>query len=109
MNGLPTITCQRRSRAVIRPRGGALRAWSFAPVTRFASKAFPTAKSMPRWITLKSTLRPRANDPALSFAEFDVVVDDDGEDHEDPHGEDAHSWDGFGNQAWQDHPSTAED
>ena len=36
-------------------------------------------------------------DPDLSFADFDVVVDDDGEDHKDSHGEDAHSGDGFRN------------
>jgi len=43
---------------------------------------------------------------ALVFADFDVVVDDDGEDNEDPHGEDTHSGDGFRNQARQNRPST---
>ena len=45
----------------------------------------------------------------LVFADFDVVVDDDGEDDEDPHREDTHSGDGFRNQARQNRPSTAED
>ena len=48
-------------------------------------------------------------DSSLVFADFDVVVDDDGEDDEDPHGEDTHSGDGFRNQARQNRPSTAED
>jgi hypothetical protein len=46
--------------------------------------------------------------PGLASADFDVVVNHDGEDHKDPHGEDTHSGDGFRNQARQDRPSTAE-
>jgi len=45
----------------------------------------------------------------LVFADFDVVVDDDGKYDEDPHGENTHSRDGFRDQAWQNRPSTAED
>jgi hypothetical protein len=47
--------------------------------------------------------------PRLAFADFDVVVNDDGEDHQDPYGEHAHSGNGFCNQARQNRPSTAED
>ena len=45
--------------------------------------------------------------PGLVFAGFDVVVDDQREDYKYPYGEDAHSGDGFCNQARQNHPSTA--
>jgi hypothetical protein len=47
--------------------------------------------------------------PGLVFAASDVVVDNYGEDYKDPHGEDAHSRDGFRNQARQNRPSTAQD
>ena len=46
---------------------------------------------------------------SLVFASFDIVVNDQGEHHENPHGEDAHSGDGFCDKTRQDHPSTAED
>jgi hypothetical protein len=45
----------------------------------------------------------------LAFADFDVVVNNDGQDHKDPYGEDAHSRDSFRNQARQNRPSAAED
>jgi hypothetical protein len=51
----------------------------------------------------------RDSDPELVFAGFDVVVDDQREDYKYPHGKNAHSGDGFRNQARQNHPSTAED
>jgi len=52
---------------------------------------------------------PTDSDPGLVFASFDVVVDDQREDYKYPHGEDAHSGDGFRNQTRQNHPSTAQD
>jgi hypothetical protein len=42
-------------------------------------------------------------------ADLDVVVNNDGKNDEDPHGEYTHSRDGFHNQARQNRPSTAED
>lgn len=91
-------------------------------------------KNAPPWTTSKSTPRPNElartkptlpkrisllappscggmtiTNPGLVFADFDVVVDDDGEDHKDPRGEDAHPRNGFRNQARQNRPSTSED
>ena len=43
----------------------------------------------------------------LVRAAFDVVVESNREDYEDPHGKDAHSGDGFGDQTGQNRPSTA--
>ena len=48
-------------------------------------------------------------EPAPLFsARFDVVVNDYRSYDEHPHGENSHTRDGFGNQAWQDSPSPAE-
>src|SRR4029077_13532946 len=104
MNGSPTIICRRRSRAETHPHDDASRDWRFAPATTSASKAFPMARSTRTWIMSRFTPRPtktaRTEQPCLSVrrpesnvADFDVVVNDDGKDHKDPHGEDAHSWD----------------
>ena len=46
-------------------------------------------------------------DLGLVFASFYVVIDDQREDHKNPHREDAHSGDSFRNQARQERPSTA--
>ena len=78
------------------------------------------AKNAPLWTILKSTrrlneqtrsklTRLRLPNPDLTFADFDVVVGDDGEDHKNPDGEDTHSRNCFRNQAGQYRPSTAED
>src|ERR1700730_17342275 len=45
----------------------------------------------------------------LDFERFlNAVVDGDGEHYEDPHGEDTHSWNSFGDQSRQQRPSPAE-
>ena len=53
--------------------------------------------------------RSRLGVLGLVFAASDVVVDNYGEDYKDPHGEHAHSRDGFRNQARQNRPSAAQD
>jgi hypothetical protein len=56
-----------------------------------------------------SVTRMAVSNARLVFAGFDVVVDDHGENHKNPHWEDAHSRNRFRNQARQNCPSTAKD
>src|SRR5438270_8480846 len=39
---------------------------------------------------------------------LNAIVDGDGEDNQNPYGEDSHPWNGFGDQPWQQSPSPAQ-
>jgi hypothetical protein len=57
---------------------------------------------------LLSVTRMAVSNARLVFAGFDIVVNNHGENHKDPYGEDAHSRNRLRNQARQNCPSTAE-